>query len=112
MGSIIRVDQSILLRLKGKFALVYINLDITKTLPGSITIIKGDITVRVPIIYEGLHEVCPLCGGESHQLEVCPKLPAPPKIEVFVEKFDNQGLSQANRTTPVDPLSHPSHSKN
>lgn len=48
----------------------------------------------------------------SHQLEVCPKLPTPKKIEVFVEKFDNQGISQANRTTSIEPLSHPSHSEN
>jgi len=70
------------------------------------------MAVRVPVIYEGLHEVCPLCGGKSHQLEVCPKLLAPKKIEVFVEKFDNQSISQANKTTPVEPLSHPSHSEN
>ncbi|KAJ8436019.1 hypothetical protein Cgig2_007677 [Carnegiea gigantea] len=87
VGNIVRVDQNTLLRLKGKFARVCINLDITKPLPSSITITKGDMTMRVPIIYEGLHEVCLLCGGESHQLE----------------KFDNQGLSHANRKIPVDP---------
>lgn len=90
-----------------------VNLTITKPLLGSITITKGDMTMRVPITYEGPHEVCPLCGGELHQLELCPKLPAPKKkIEVFVEKFDNQGLAQPNKTTLVDPISHPSPSEN
>lgn len=73
VGSIVRVDQNTLLCRKEKFARVCVNLDITKPLPGSLTIVKGDMAMRVPIIYDGLHEVCPLCGGESHQLEVCPK---------------------------------------
>lgn len=63
MGKIVRVDQNTLLRLKGKFARVCVNLDITKPLPGSITITAGELSMREPIIYEGLHEVCPLCGG-------------------------------------------------
>jgi len=75
VGNIVRVDRNTLLCLRESFAQVCVNIDITKPLLGSITITKGDMTMRVPIIYEGLHEVCPLCGGESHQLEVCPKLP-------------------------------------
>lgn len=112
VGNIVRVDQNTFLHLKGKFVQVCVDIDITKPLPGSITITRGAMTMRVLIIYERLHEVCPLCGGESHQLDLCPKLRAPKKIEVFVEKFDNQGLSQANKRTPADPLSHPSHSEN
>lgn len=63
VGKVVRVDQNTLLRLKGKFARVCVNLDITEPLPGSITITTRDLSMRVPIIYEWLHEVCPLCGG-------------------------------------------------
>ncbi|KAJ8429480.1 hypothetical protein Cgig2_011066 [Carnegiea gigantea] len=45
-------------------------------------------------------------ASEIHHHEVCKK------IKVFIEKFDNQGLAQANKTTPVDAISHPSHSEN
>jgi len=61
--------------------------------------------MQVPILYEGLHDVYPLCGGESHQLKIFPKLPAQTKIEVFVEKFDAEVVSQANKT-----ISAPSNS--
>lgn len=44
--------------------------------------------MKVPLIYEGLHEVCPLCGGESHQLDSCPKLTAQKKVQVVVQKFE------------------------
>jgi len=30
-----------------------------------------------------------LCGGESHLLEACPKLPISKKVEVVVEKFES-----------------------
>ena len=96
IGVIVRVDQNTLLRLKGKFARICVNVDITRPLSGSITIAKDGFSSRVPLIYEGLHEVCPLCGGESHQLESCPKLPVSKKIEVLVERFDAQGVSFAN----------------
>ena len=59
-------DQNTLLHLKGKFARVYVNIDITRPLPGSINVFGEGSSMRVPIIYEGLHDVCPLCGGDSH----------------------------------------------
>lgn len=89
VGPIVRVDQNTLLRLKGKFARVCLNIDITHPLPGSLTIAREGLSMRVPLIYEGLHEVCPLCGGESHQLDSCPKLPSQKKIQVVVQKFED-----------------------
>jgi len=41
---------------------VCVNIDVTKPLPGSITVALAEGCVRFPIIYEGLHEVSPLCG--------------------------------------------------
>jgi len=95
VGHIIKLDQNTLLRLKGKFVRVYSNLDITKPLRGSLSIFRMESYLRVPIICEGLHEVCPLYVGESHQLETCPNLPRTSKIEVFVEKFDTFSLTKA-----------------
>jgi len=95
IGSVVRVDQNTLLRLKGKFARVCINIDITKPLSGSITVARVEGCLKVPLIYEGLHEVCPLCGGDSHLLQTCPKLPMSQKVEVLVEKFDATGVTPA-----------------
>ena len=44
--------------------------------------------MKVPLIYEGLHEFCELCGSESHQIEACPNLPPQFKVEIVVEKFE------------------------
>ena len=88
MGTVIKIDHNALLRLKGKFARICVNLDITKPLPGSLTVSQVKGCLRVLIIYEGFHEVYPLCGGDSHQLETCLNLPKAKKVEVFVEKFD------------------------
>ena len=66
VGQVIKLDRNTLLRLKGKFAPICINLDITKPLLGSLTVSRLGSSLRVPLIYEGLHEVFPLCGGESH----------------------------------------------
>jgi len=65
VGNVVRIDQNTLLRLKGKFARVCVNIDITKPLPGSITVSRAEGCIRVPVIFEGLHEVCPLCVGGS-----------------------------------------------
>ena len=97
---LVKLDHNTLYRLKGKFARVCINIDIAKPLPGSLSIALKDGCLRVPLIYEGLHEVCPLCGGESHFLEACPKLPISTKVEVVVEKFE----SSTNINAPPMPI--------
>lgn len=64
VGRVIRVDQNTLLRLKGKFARVCVNLDISKPLPGSLLVSAHGRFLKVPLIYEGLHEVCPFLWRE------------------------------------------------
>jgi len=105
IGPVVRIDQNTLLRLKGKFARVCVNIDITKPLPGSITVSRLTGCLRVPLIYEGLHEVCPLCGGESHILQSCPKLSLSQKVEVLVEKFDATGVTTAQGGSNLNPPS-------
>ena len=52
--------------------------------------------LRVPIIYEWLHEVCTLCARDSHQLEACINLPVFKRVEVFVKKFDASGITTSH----------------
>ncbi|KAJ8433860.1 hypothetical protein Cgig2_032071 [Carnegiea gigantea] len=56
IGTMVRADQNTLLRLKSKFARVCLNTDITHPLPGSLTIAREGLSMRVPLICEGLHE--------------------------------------------------------
>jgi len=47
--------------------------------------------MEVPISYEGLYEVCALCGSNAHDLDACPETPKGP-LEVIVEKFGATSL--------------------
>ena len=76
-------------------------------LPGSLTVQRFESCLRVPIIYEGLHEVCPLCRGASHQLQACPQLPIAQKVEVLVEKFDASGVPVAQPLNDPSLFPHP-----
>ena len=104
VGPVVRIDQNTLLRLKGKFARVCVNLNVTQPLPGSILVVRPQGCLRIPLIYEGLHEVCPLCGGESHQLQSCPNLPLTQKVEVLVEKFDATGVTKVSANSSANPM--------
>jgi len=93
IGKVIRIDQNTLLRKKGRFARVCLHLDVSKPLPGTLAIPTPNCTLFIPITYEGIHEVCALCGAPEHLLDQCPSLPTPPKMEVVVEKFRAHGLN-------------------
>ncbi|KAJ8423288.1 hypothetical protein Cgig2_031120 [Carnegiea gigantea] len=61
---------------------------------GSLVISLKGKSMKVPLIYEGLYEICALCGSKFHQIEVCPDLPLQSKVEIVVEKFGGaSGLS-------------------
>ena len=102
IGSVIRIDHNIFLRKKGRFGLVCVNVDVTKPLPGTLSIPTPSTQLSIPITYEGLHEVCTLCGASDHLLELFPSLPVPPKIKVKVEQLQAYGL--LTRPLPRDLL--------
>lgn len=83
MGEVIKVDQTTILRLKGKVARFCVNIDVTEPLLGTLVISFKGKSMKVLLIYE----VCALCGLESHQIQACPNLPAHSKLEIVVEKF-------------------------
>jgi len=104
VGHFIKMDDITLNRSKGKFARVCLNIDISKPLRGSlfIPIPYQSRPLEVPISYEGLHEVCALCGSDAHELEVCPDTPKGP-IEVIVEKFGATKLQNDNGSSSHSP---------
>jgi len=53
--------------------------------------------MEVPISYEGLHEVCALCGSNAHDLDACPETPKGP-LEVIVEKFGATTLQNGSES--------------
>jgi len=103
VGNVIKVDQNTLLCLKGKFTHVCINIDITKPLPGSLIVSFEGHSMKVPFIYEVLHEVYALCGSDEHQIEACLLLPTQAKREVTIKKFSGPGppTSKVNQSPLV-----------
>lgn len=92
VGNMVCVDHNTLLRQKEKFTRVCLNIDISKPLPGTLRIPTPFRELSIPLIYEGLHEVCALCESNAHSLDQCPKVPSFPKIEVIVEPFQSHRI--------------------
>jgi len=86
VGVFLKADEYTLTGGKGKFAHVCINMDVTKPLLGTLSVPTLDSVLHLPISYEGLHEVCAICGSTAHVLEACPDSPKN-VFEVVVEKF-------------------------
>jgi len=78
-----------------------VNIDVTERLPKSLVMSYQGRSMKVPLIYEGLHEVCAWCGSDSHQIKAYPDLPAQSKIEIVVKKFGEIKVkSSANPGAP------------
>jgi len=69
VGKVIKIDHLTLLRQNGKFVRVYLNIYISKPLPGTLRIQTPNHDLAIPLIYEGLHGVCSLCGSNAHSLD-------------------------------------------
>ena len=60
VGTLVPIDQNILLLLKGKFTRACLNINITSPLLGRLTISWDGRSRRVLLIYEVLDEVYPI----------------------------------------------------
>lgn len=98
VGTFLKADEYTLSRGKGKFARVCLNVDVTKALRGTWTIPTSEAILSLPISYEGLHEVCAICGSTNHALDTCPNSPQN-VFEVIVEKFGVTTLQPDSVTT-------------
>lgn len=84
IGRVIKPDQITLLRQRGMFTRVCLNINISKPLHGSFSLKKFGIDKGVPLTYEGLHEICAYCGDDAHKLEHCPTVLKVKPLEVVV----------------------------
>ncbi|KAI9111593.1 hypothetical protein K1719_017283 [Acacia pycnantha] len=68
IGKMIKVDRSTSIYDKGGFARICVEIDLKKPLIPTYLVFGEER----PIIYEGLHQVCLMCGKYGHQKEGCP----------------------------------------
>lgn len=74
IGTLIKLDKYTLQNdEKPQFARVCVNIDIFKPVPCSLSQTSEEDSMDFFLSYEGIHEVCPLCGAKDHSLVSCPQ---------------------------------------
>ncbi|KAI9119142.1 hypothetical protein K1719_009817 [Acacia pycnantha] len=68
IGKMIKVDRATSIYDKGGFARICVEIDLQQPLLPSYTVFGEER----PIIYEGLHQVCFMCGRYGHRKDSCP----------------------------------------
>lgn len=68
LGRIVRIDSTTLVAAQGKYTHVCVELDLSKSLVTSITILGCPQRVE----YKGLLQICFNCGRYGHRVESCP----------------------------------------
>lgn len=96
IGTLIKLDKYTLQNdEKAQFARVCVNIDITKPVPCSLSLTSEEDTMDFFLSYEGVHEVCPLCGAKDHSLVSCPRKPKN-TMELVVAQFEASNLDTSN----------------
>ncbi|KAL2896128.1 hypothetical protein RDABS01_037912 [Bienertia sinuspersici] len=97
VGAVVRVDPNTLMRKKVRFARVCVSVSIVDPVPGFIFVTIGSTTKKLHLNYEGMLEVCPLCGDPTHALEACPNKVVS-NMHLIVEQ---QPLQPSSALTPI-----------
>nr|POE50025.1 hypothetical protein CFP56_38467 [Quercus suber] len=82
IGPVLRIDSHTFNGARGRFARIYVQINIDKSLINSIKIGK----MVQPVQYEGIHMLCFACGCIGHRKDSCPSIVRGPKPTI-----DNEG---------------------
>lgn len=98
IGQVIRLDKYTLAADdKGQFARVLVNIDISKQVPSTLQLLFDNDIAIYHLVYEGVHEVCSLCGATDHILARCPKKP-PTCMGLMVAKLHAESSTSPSTT--------------
>lgn len=75
IGKVIKIDIDSEEVTKGRFARVYVEVDMSKPLKMELKYKRGNDIKLALIDYENLINVCYGCGQQDHKLENCPLYP-------------------------------------
>ncbi|KAJ4825441.1 hypothetical protein Tsubulata_010598 [Turnera subulata] len=104
VGRAIKIDERTTSTDRGKFAKVAVVVDLTKPLKGVITV-EDEI---FKVVYEGVPELCFLCGKADHLQDICPEKNGEAVVSKEVPAQRGQGVIRPESTTPVTGQSGPS----
>lgn len=105
IGQFIRSDIYTSSQSKGRFSRVCLQINICKPVRGSIKVFSLVVNYFCEFIlsYEGLHEICALCGRDDHAMEYYPNINLRRSLDIIVERFGAHSFA-CNR-----PNQHPAH---
>ncbi|KMS97428.1 hypothetical protein BVRB_5g127080 [Beta vulgaris subsp. vulgaris] len=99
VGPIIRIDDFTLSRTRARYARVCVDVKVLQTVPGSLLVNLHGLTREIFLTYEGMLEVCPLCGSEEHTLDTC-KEKTNHTLQLVVDKLQASNLNPSNKSCP------------
>lgn len=101
LGRAVKVDTTSSEVVRGNFARICVEIDLTQPLKPYVMIIGQICTVE----YEGLTRICFHCGHFGHSAAICPRLlPPPPAASTNTEEVRTEG-SPTSSSTPLAPQS-------
>ncbi|KAM2560599.1 hypothetical protein TB1_011767 [Malus domestica] len=92
IGTTLRVDAHTASQVRGKYARVCVELDLTKPLIANVKVENCWYAVE----YEGLHLVCFNCGCYGHRREQCPSLIRKQSTTLVPDTETNQPMDEAS----------------
>ena len=87
VGNVVRIDQNTLLKLKGKFAWVCVNIDITKPLSGSITVIGQKGVLGSPLYMKVYMKSIPCVGVNPTNCKLALSCPFPKRLKSWTKSL-------------------------
>ncbi|RYR27986.1 hypothetical protein Ahy_B01g052070 isoform A [Arachis hypogaea] len=88
IGTMLKIDRATSIHSRGRFARIYVEIDLTKKLVPRISVLGSTLNIE----YEGLHLICFQCGKYGHRSDQCSE------VAVRVEGSPKDG----NVETPVE----------
>ncbi|RYR43110.1 hypothetical protein Ahy_A08g039539 [Arachis hypogaea] len=100
IGHMLKIDRTTSIHSRGKFARICVEIDLTKQLIPRISVLGCELHLE----YEGLHQICFMCGRYGHRSEQCME-----NVSTSVNPMEDGG---AGKNSPVEETAKNGHDQN
>lgn len=100
VGKPIKMDKHTLMVERGRFARIYVEIDLNKSVVGKLWVRGTWYNVE----YEGLHVICGSCGGYGHLTRSCSAPVTVKPLEVATDTANNSAETETGNTSQPAPI--------